>query len=287
MADTPESGWIVVDGARIEWAAWGERGKPGLLLLIGNGAHMGWWRPLASMLARDYRVATFNWSGMGTSDWRDAYPIPTFLDEALGVATDAGLFDAEQRPFLGAHSFGGFLGLQLLIDHGDRFAGGILIDSRMRLKAKWGNQATPAPRFRVHPKKDDTIARFRLIPQQPVENDFFIRMLAEGAVVETEDGWRFRQDFDFRRKTQLEPDMLPLIPHARCPLAFVRGELTQSVTDEIWQAKKAVAPAGTPFVEIPHAHHHVMVDQPIALVSVMRVLLNAFQVPRVQQAGPI
>lgn len=276
IKQTPETGSLGVDGANIDWSAWGERGRPGLMLLIGNGAHMGWWRPIAPILARDYRVVTFNWSGMGSSDWREKYSISTFVEEALDVATAAGLFQAQEQPYIAAHSLGGFFGLHLLVEHGERFGGGILVDSRLRLGSLWSEHAVPTAPFHAHETQEDAIARFRLLPEQPAQNEFILRMLAEESVGEVQGGWRFRQDPDFRRKMHLDQDLVPLIPESKCPLAFVRGALTKSVSTEIWLAKQAIAPAGTPFVEIPGAHHHVMVDQPLKLVATIRALLLGF-----------
>ena len=276
MQQTPETGSLEIEGANINWVAWGERGKPGLMLLIGNGAHIGWWRPLGTTLASDYRVVTFNWSGMGTSDWREQYSLPIFIAEALSVAEAAGLFQAQEKPCVVAHSFGGFLALHLLVNHGKRFGGGIMVDSRLRLGSPWGEHALPTSPFHVHETKEAAIARFRLAPQQPVQNEYMLRMLAEEAVGEVEGGWRFRQDPDFRRKLHIDTDLIPLIPLSKCPLAFVRGALSNSLSAEIWTAKQAFAPKGSPFVEIPDAHHHIMLDQPLELVAAIQELLLGF-----------
>ena len=276
MRCEPEAGRLRVEGAKIEWAAWGERAKPGLLLLIGNGAHIGWWRAIAPMLAVDYRVAAFSWSGMGRSDWRDSYPIETLIKEAMAVSETAGLFDAVQTPFLGAHSFGGFIGLRLMIEHGERFSGGILIDSRLRARQTWGAEAQPVPPFHVHETKELAIARFRLKPEQPEVNRFILDMLAEESLEPVGDGWRYRQDPNMRSKTPLDSDLIPRMAEARCPLAIVRGVHSRSVIDEIWREQHAAAPPGTPFVEVPDAHHHLMIDQPLALVAALRALLQSF-----------
>ena len=68
LRHAPQRTWHEVAGARIETLAWGEIGKPGLLLLHGNGAHADWWSFIAPLLASDYRVAALSWSGMGGSD---------------------------------------------------------------------------------------------------------------------------------------------------------------------------------------------------------------------------
>src|SRR5947209_12132259 len=91
MERRPEISAVEVAGARIESLIWGERGRPGLLLLHGNGAHAGWWRFIAPFLAEQYRVCAISWGGMGGSDWREAYTTDNFVAEALASADAAGL----------------------------------------------------------------------------------------------------------------------------------------------------------------------------------------------------
>ena len=107
IADAPEWSAIVIDGASIEVLTWGQRGRPGLLFLHGNGAHAGWWDFIAPFFAADYRVAAFSWSGMGGSDHRASYSIAGFIDEIFAVIDAAGL-DEAGPPIVVAHSFGGF-----------------------------------------------------------------------------------------------------------------------------------------------------------------------------------
>jgi len=108
LACRPERDLIRVAGADIETLAWGERGRPGLLLIHGNTAHADWWSFVAPMLASDFRVAAFSLSGMGGSQWRERYSIGLYADEAFAAAEHTGLFDGSRPPVFVGHSFGSF-----------------------------------------------------------------------------------------------------------------------------------------------------------------------------------
>src|SRR5947199_7146942 len=109
IADAPERTFVDVRGAAIETLTWGQRGKPGVLFLHGNGANADWWSFIAPFLADDYRVAAMSFSGMGGSGWRDRYNYDLYGTEALEVAEATGLFDANTGPVIIGHSFGAFI----------------------------------------------------------------------------------------------------------------------------------------------------------------------------------
>ena len=90
LAQVPERSHVESLGARIEMLVWGERGKPGLLLVHGNSAHADWWSFIAPFLAQDFRVASMSLAGMGDSDWRETYAFQDFATDAEAVARAAG-----------------------------------------------------------------------------------------------------------------------------------------------------------------------------------------------------
>src|SRR5689334_5059735 len=85
VAIKPESGFVEVAGAKIHYLRWGDRSRPGLLLVHGNAAHAHWWDFIAPFLARDYNVAAMDLSGMGDSDWRQGYAMELFVQEQMAV----------------------------------------------------------------------------------------------------------------------------------------------------------------------------------------------------------
>jgi pimeloyl-ACP methyl ester carboxylesterase len=271
-----ECGMAAVGGACIEWRAWGNIGKPGLLLLPGSSAHAGWWSFLAPFFADHYRVATLSWSGMGGSDWRPHYSIDLYAQEVWAVAEAAGLLAPTVKPILVGHSFGAVPMLATAARHGEAMRLAILVDSRLRAGKQWQPKNLPERRHRRYATKEQAIESFRLAPAQPTPNSFILRWLAEEAIAPApgNDGWSLRFDPNLRLRTDMSYEG-DLIGEARCPLAFIRGGLSVSLMDEIWADHRRQAPHGTLFIEIPEAGHHVMIDQPIALAAVLRTLMQS------------
>lgn len=275
LAQQPEAGRIAVEGAGIEALAWGQPGRPGLLLIHGGMAHAHWWAHIAPFLASTHRVAAFSLSGMGGSDWRDSYSVGTYVAEALAVAEWAGLF-AGGPPVVAAHSFGAAAGARLAHDHGSRLAGVAILDSGVAPPSMKAFARRSLPGGRAYPSLEAALARFRLAPEQPVGNLFIADMIARWSLREADGQWRWRFDPNFFTR-MARWDSWPAIAAPTCPLAFVHGEHSLIATPDIVARQRAQAPAGTPFVEIPQAHHHLMIDQPLALVSVLRTLCALWQ----------
>ena len=76
---------VTVAGANIEYATWGEVGKPGIVLIHGSNAHLEWWRFTAPFLADRFRVAALDLSGNGNSDWRERYSGELFAQGLGGM----------------------------------------------------------------------------------------------------------------------------------------------------------------------------------------------------------
>jgi pimeloyl-ACP methyl ester carboxylesterase len=287
LAHEPEISWPVVQGARIETLAWGERGAPGLLLLHGKMAHARWWSFIAPFFASTHRVVAPSFAGMGGSDWRDAYSTPTMADEAMAAADACGLFDASRPPLVVGHSFGGFVSLLCAHQHGARLAGVFTLDMPLMSREQRLARVRPSLRqaiamrpTRHYPSLAAALARFRFAPEQPCENLYIADHIARTSLrqVEPVDGaatawtWRF------------DPKVAPVGPgnaaqalaEAACPVAIGWGADSALVTPAVARYACELAGAAAPRVEIPAARHHVMVDQPLALVSALRVLLQTW-----------
>jgi pimeloyl-ACP methyl ester carboxylesterase len=285
----PERRFVESGGAKIEALTWGDPGAPGMLFLHGNGAHADWWSFIAPFFAETRRCTAMSWSGMGRSDWRPAYDFPTFEAEALAVAEATGLFDGPSKPVVVAHSFGGGVAAFMASRIGERFAGVIVLDAGVRPPEKrWKGPPRGAVPNRVYPTLEAALARFRLAPAQRCENLYLLDYIARESLrpapldperPDGEQGWTWRFDpYIWSKMTWRagQRDQEKELASARCPIAFVHGERSFIMDAETAAYTRRHAPPGTPVFAMPQADHHLLLDQPLALVSTLRALLEGW-----------
>jgi pimeloyl-ACP methyl ester carboxylesterase len=285
LADAPERGFVEAAGAGIETLAWGERGKPGLLFLHGNGAHADWWSFIAPFYSSDHRCVALSWSGMGGSDRRERYSFDIFVEEAMAVAEATGLFDGPAKPVFIGHSFGGFPILEAAARYGERLGGVITIDTpifsaeRRRERREKGAAWEMRP-HKIYPTLEAALQRFRLVPAQPCENLFIADFIARTSLTQVHtpegSGWTWRFDPYLWRDYEWE-DPAPALSAPKCPLAILLGERSTLMRGDDIARMRGLSPPGTPIVAIPEAYHHVLIDQPLALIAVLRTLLAGWR----------
>jgi len=283
VAVEPERHWVEVAGARIEAIAWGARGKPGLLLMHGSGAHADWWRPIAPFFADDYRVAALSWSGMGSSDWRETYTLDLFEQEALAVARDLGLYDDGGKPVVVGHSFGGRIAIALGANHGDAFKASVIVDPPVFSPETLAEREQSRGPRRLHPHRvystfEAAMARFRFAPMQPCIQPYYADFIARNSLQTTSreedggEGWTWKFDPFLWKNFRLD-NPKPMIRDIRCPAALIRGGRSNLMKARDADYMMTLMAEGSPRIEIPDADHHVMADQPLAFVAALRALL--------------
>jgi pimeloyl-ACP methyl ester carboxylesterase len=285
VAHEPERFMVEVKGCAIECLVWGDRGKPGLILVHGASAHADWWSFIAPFFAQDYRVAALSLSGMGGSGWRPHYDFATFGDEIDACARAAGLFESGQPPVYIGHSFGGAVVYIATLAHPERMRATIMVDSGFRgpqpdASASDAAKADVAPARkrpsgRIYRTLEEALARFRFMPPQEPNNlfitDFIARRSLKRAPLEDGgDGWTWKFDPDLFPR--LDPSPLgSLLGNVLGPTAHICGDRSKVITWEDGRPK--FTPPSVKTVIIPDCDHHVMVDQPLALVTAIRGVL--------------
>jgi pimeloyl-ACP methyl ester carboxylesterase len=233
---------------------------------------------------------------MGGSDWRDIYGFDGFAEDAEAVAQAAGLHAAGAKPIYIAHSFGGGLVLHAAATNPEQMAGAILVDTGFRppppqalearlqqiaaLRARAADQLPP----RGFPSLAAAIARFRLLPAQAAENLYILDHIARTsfrrlpAAAGEAEVWTWKYDPDIAAKIDYPGRTVFFAsqPEIAVPMAHLYGQYSQ-ISAHGEEARGGPFPAHGLEVEIPEANHHVMIDQPLALVSALRTVLAAWR----------
>jgi pimeloyl-ACP methyl ester carboxylesterase len=156
------------------------------------------------------------------------------------------------------------------------------MSKEMRAKRDFGRPPSREPRDTlVYDSFEQALARFRLMPAQTAENLYVVDNIARHSLREVKkadgsSGWTWRFDpFMWSRMKRREP--AEDLAAATCRLAVTWGSHSVLFPDEVKTYVRRQAPKGTIFLEIPEAQHHVLIDQPLALVTAMRTVLGAWE----------
>lgn len=262
------------DGTPLHLAQWNAHAddKPLLLLLHGYRANTHAWDAIAPFLTSRFRVAALDWSGMGSSGHRGAY----------GGAEDAAAVVPAVVAALGggpvtlvAHTFGGSAAVHAAHRWPGLFDRVIVVDSFIPVP---GIDTPPrgqavGPR-RAYASREAILQRFRLLPEQPCP-PWALRHMAHHSVVEGPEGWVWRFDPALPARV-LGYETWQAWQALQVPAEFVVCAHSQVARSA--ERLRALAQAHgrqRPWTMVADAHHHAMLDQPIALREVLLSLLES------------
>ncbi|WP_242666317.1 MULTISPECIES: alpha/beta fold hydrolase [Parafrankia] len=258
MSDFALPDTVLVDGTPIRYAVSGS-GSRDLVLVHGYRAHHGWWYRMLPALEERWRVIRFDLSGHGDSGHRDRYGVDVWTSDLITVLDAVG----SRQALLVGHSMGGRIAAVAGADHPDRFGGIVMFDSMLRPAGSPPPRMASLPPGREirYPTRDVAAARFRLRPPQPEPSAEVVRPVAEYAVRPSTaaQGWTWK--FDQRGLPLIDNDRVTeSLARLRNPVWFVRAGRSLIVSDEVAAYARAALPAGTTFVTVPEAHHHLVLD---------------------------
>lgn len=263
------TGAVDCEGAHIHYRGWNlsDRSKPGLLLAHGFLAHARWWDHIAPSLADRYRVIAPDFSGMGESDRRASYSRRQYGRELLAVAKAA---DFDRITFV-SHSFGSVSALFAAKSAPEVTERVIVIDAN--IFQRLNRDATPAPGERTFPDSKAALSRFRFLPPLHKPVDQIVSYIAQHSIRRSGSGWGWK--FDPRTYGTFDnEDIGEELRVLGIPIDLIRGAQS-TVLDAAAAAALArnFLDCGEP-VAIPNCGHHVMVEQPVALVMALNSLLT-------------
>ncbi len=282
--DTPtQSRFVDVDGCSVHYLTWfddddgpPDDDHPGLLFIHGGGAHANWWRFIAPFFAEAYRVAAMDLSGMGDSGARETYSPDIWAREIGAVLEDGRL---GPRPVVVGHSFGGLIAMKYGAEEGEALSGMVIVDS-----PEQDPNDTPLPKPAapsrtgpsVRPDLPAALARFRLMPEQPCENTYITDFIARTSIKQVNGGWTWKFDVKVMGSRRFGEPYGEELKALKCRAALIYGEKSAIVSRRTVAYMSSVMGRKAPVVEIPEAHHHVMLDQPLDFVAALRAILDGW-----------
>jgi pimeloyl-ACP methyl ester carboxylesterase len=138
---------------------------------------------------------------------------------------------------------------------------------------------------RVYPTMAAALARFRLMPPQPAENHYILDFIARRSLKRAPlpngekgpdgsgEGWTWKFDPNMWDKLDRSDGTFGgVFPELKVPAIHIYGDKSRIIS------RRAAGEPGfldgqVREIEIPDSHHHVMIDQPLALVAALRTLL--------------
>jgi len=268
-----ESRFVQVDGVGIHYLIWNaqDQHKPGLLFAHGFRAHARWWSFIAPFFVSRFRVAAFDFAGMGDSGHRPHYDSDSFTRDIVGVIQDASLGPVT----LVGHSFGGGRVVRTCAEFPELVQRAVVIDSMINVPGLARRDPPPLElrAKKAYPTLDAALARFRLVPDPncaaPYILDYIGRHSLDNHARGGEQGWSWKFDANFVPREN-EPDGSVLLQRIDMPMTYMYGELSVVVSRARAHAIVSHMRNGHGPIAIPQSHHHVMLDQPLALVAALR-----------------
>jgi pimeloyl-ACP methyl ester carboxylesterase len=272
IAQTPEHLTLEHAGLRLHYRAWGGRGQRVVVLVHGGSAQGGWWEHVAPYLATGHRVVAPDLSGHGLSDRGEQYGIEIWADEVRALlATESR--DVDEAPFVIGHSMGGWVTMMLAGRHPGLLAGIVVVDVPIRNRSPEERAAQARKRpaaLRVYGSVDEAMTHFRLMPEQDTALPYVMQHVARTSIREVEGGWTWMFDPQiWQRASEVRPDLRDVT----CPttlLACEKGLLSLEMAGR--GASRLSGPAVV--AQVPNAGHHAMMDEPLSLVTALRLSLS-------------
>ncbi|HZO83324.1 MAG TPA: alpha/beta hydrolase [Candidatus Binataceae bacterium] len=267
----PTSRFAEINGIRLHYLDWGGAARRTVVLAHGGSAHAHWWDHVAPGLTHLGRVLALDFRGHGLSAWVDPpdYGPAAYLKDLVGFLEFLGT-----PVVLVGHSMGGELAQRVAVYHPQLLAALVIVDSAhggppmmTRLMWRWKRRKQGGPRPELD-SAEALIARFRLSPPgHTLSRQALAELALKGAEQLPNGKWAFRFDPRTRVWRRQRGDFAkPRLGAITAPTLLLRGEHSALVSARTARRMHRGI-RGSVLRTIPHAHHHVPLDNPAATVA--------------------
>lgn len=260
-------------GLEINCVDYGGEGRKPLLFIHGGSACGHWWDFVAPSFTGEFHTLAMDLRGHGESAWSAGdYAMADYAADVAAMVESWGLGE----PIVVGHSRGGLVGLTYAAANGAKVRALAVIDSLPQTTEEmlsW-SKSMKTWRPRRYATLEAACASFRLLPAETRATPAMLQQIASFCYRQEEDGaWVVRIDPRCRARDGVNAfDYLRVI---ECPTLIVKAALSPMITPEVAQRMAAATPRGS-VAEVENAYHHVMLDNPEALVRTLSEFLAPF-----------
>lgn len=271
ISHQPSNRSFNVGDKRLSCLCWGDSHLPALIFLHGGYANAYWFSHIAPQLSARYCVIALNFSGHGTSDWRDAYHTEDFLSE-LSALYEA--FSLREAVLIG-FSFGARVAYWFSLQRPSAVKQLVFLDPPNvyePISKPFIRQITQAKPIHYYARDKEILKRFRLIPKQPVTNTYIVDHIAQHAIKSTPQGYTWQTDPNLFFKLANTAPVIDSPAQTLPPCVLIYGEHSTICTDAARHGLSIHHPE-IPYIEISDAYHAIMIDAPQVLIEHLKSVL--------------
>jgi pimeloyl-ACP methyl ester carboxylesterase len=273
LLQKPKQSMVGLVGVDLNVLEWGDPDKPGLLFIHGGAAHASWWGFIAPQFLPDFHCVALDLSGHGDSARRSFYTSELWCEEVLSLLNMRPVF--QRKPIVIGHSMGGLIAIRAAAQIQD-LPGLIIIDSAVRPAANTAKRRRGHDLLgtrRVYESRQQAQKRFRLIPPQPCKNEILLKYIADESIQKCDGGWTWKYDPGAFRNLQASSIYNELQQITALTL-IIRGQNSKILDEKTAKDMQSEIATAEETVVITDAYHHLMLDQPVALIDEIRNVLK-------------
>ncbi len=256
------------NGLMLNCLDYGGESKAPLLFVHGGCAQGHWWDFVAPAFTDSFHALALDQRGHGDSEWAAewAYGSRHYISDLEQVIDHWGL----GAPILVGHSMGAHNILLYAAEQSDKLPAIVVIDTlpeypEIAVNFLRSFAGKPPSRFA---SLEEAVANFKVMPRETLAPKEVLNHVARHAYKRQEDGtWIHKFD---RRTLVREPlSVWDGLHRITCPTLVVKIAKSPLLAREAANRMIAALAKGR-YAEIGDSYHHVMLDNPAGLISVLR-----------------